>query len=395
MVGAADTEGAATPIERALDLISMLADEVGPRRPTSAGERLARERLRVELVSEGVPAEIERFDGYSTFALPFGAIQLTGLMPSLLSARRRRLRSALALASGVALAAEGDLRWTPVSDLFSRWESGNVVATIEPAAEARRTVCLMAHLDTSRSGLIFDPRFVHLLGAWISATSIAGLAQALGEPLLGGSRGGRRALGGLRAVLAAGLALLAERELRGVDVPGANDNASGCAVASVLAMETAAEPLSSTRVVLVLTGCEESGTLGAQALMDRHDTREWLFLNVDNVAGDGRVRFLTKEGVLATWPADPELVAVAERVATEQPDLRLAAEDSPAGLTYDTSPVHAAGGRGLTFSVQEGSIPNLHWPTDTYANVDAAGVERTLDSVRAVLLAVDAGEADR
>ena len=85
-----------------------------------------------------------------------------------------------------------------------------------------------------------------------------------------------------------------ERELRGVDVPGANDNASGCAVVALAGRRgSPPTPLASTRVVVLITGCEEAGTLGAQAFLDAHDTAGWLFLNFDNVGGPAaRVRFL-------------------------------------------------------------------------------------------------------
>ena len=241
---------------------------------------------------------------------------------------------------------------------------------------------------------MFDPRVVRLLGPWIAAQSVATVAQGLGEPLLGGSAAGRRALLATRALLLAGLALLLEREIRGEEVPGANDNASGCAVAAVLAGEAAAAPLERTRLVLLMSGCEESGTLGSQAFLRSRDTSGWLFLNFDNVGGDGTVRFLRREGVLAKWSADPGLIAAAQAVADRRPELRMAPEDSPAGLTYDSSPVHASGGRALTLSVQDGYIPNLHWPTDTYENIDRDGVARTLEAGREMLAEIDAGGAD-
>jgi hypothetical protein len=196
-------------------------------------------------------------------------------------------------------------------------------------------------------------------------------------------------------VSALGLAMLIERELRGEDVPGANDNASGCAVAAVLAGEVAASPLASTRLVVLMTGCEEAGTLGAQAFLAEHETRDWLFLNFDNVGGPGPIKFLRREGVLAKWRADEGLISAAQQVADADAELRLQPEDAPAGLTYDTSPVLAAGGRGLTLSVQDGFIPNLHWPTDTYENVDRDGVDRTIRAGRQMIAAVDAGLADR
>lgn len=381
-------------LERAMSVIGLLSEEVGSRRPTSRDEALAALLLRDRLRAAGVDTEIERFSGYSTFGLPFGLIQAVGVLPSLLPSRFRRARSALALASGAALASEGSLRWTPVSDVLSRSPSGNVVGTIEPRGDARRTLCLMAHMDTSRSGLMFDPRFVGALGAWISLQSLAGMAQAVGEPLVGGTSRGRAMLAGARGVLLAGLALLAEREVRGVDVPGANDNASGCGVVAALAAELAAQPLAETRVVILLTGCEEAGTLGAQAFLKERDTTGWLFLNFDNVGGPGSVRYLRREGVLTKWDADPGLVSVAEQVADADPELRLLPTDSPAGLTYDASPIHAAGGRAMTFSVQDGSIPNLHWPTDTLENVSVDGVGRTLGAGRAMVELLDAGAAD-
>ena len=83
------------------------------------------------------------------------------------------------------------------------------------------------------------------------------------------------------------LAMLAERELRGEDVPGASDNASGAAVALQLAAECAASPLEHTEVDVLITSCEESGLLGAQAYARRHKLRaaQTTFLNFDTVGG--------------------------------------------------------------------------------------------------------------
>jgi len=391
---ATDRENAPEALERAMAVVDLLANEVGPRPPTGRGERLAAQLLCEELGRAGLDGRVEEFAGLSTFGLPFGLIQGAALTPSLLPGELRRTRIGVAAAAAAALVGEGSLRAPLLSRLLSRSPSGNVVARIEPSGEVERTVCLMCHMDTSRSGLMFNPRFVHLLGRWIALQSITGVGLAVAEPLLGRSKRGRAALAALRAVPAAGLALLLERELRGAEVAGANDNASGCAVATVLAGEAAARPLAGTRVVLLVSGCEESGTLGSQAFLDRHDTEGWLFLNFDNVGGDCSLRFLRREGVIAKWDADPGLVAAAQGVADRRPELRMAPEDDPAGLTYDTSPVHASGGRALTLSAQDGYIPDLHWPTDTYENVHPDAIWRALEAGRDLLEAIDAGGAD-
>lgn len=374
--------------------IELLAERVGRRRPTGPGERKAAEELLELLRRGGVEAELEPFDGYSSFGLSFGLTLATAVAPALLPRRRRILRSGLATLAAAALLSEGALKRTPLSDLLSRRPSQNCVATIAPLAGAERTLCLMAHYDVSRSGLMFHQRLVGLMGRWITLNSALIVGAAVGEPLAGRSRVVARALAAARVVLAASIGVLAEREIRGVDVPGANDNASGVAVVAALAAELAREPLRTTRVVICLTGCEESGTLGSGAFLEGRDTEDWLFLNVDNVGGSGTVRYLRREGVIAHWNADPGLIAAAEGVARANPELRMAAEDNPAGLTYDSSRVLARGGRALTLSVQDGFIPNLHLPTDTVANVDPDGVARTLTAARGIVAAVDAGVAD-
>ena len=380
-------------LRRAMGWIELLSSEVGPRRPTGRGERLAAELMREELRSAGLEATIERFQGYSSFAWPYGAVLALGVLPEALPVGWRGLRSAIAAAAAIGVATEGSLRVTPLSAALSRRPSQNLVATIEPEGDVERTLCLMAHMDSSRSGLMFHPALVRFLGGWISAQTIAVLAQAA-EPFAGRRPAGRAALRASRALLAAGLLLLVEREVRGQDVAGANDNASGLAVVAQLAAERAAAPLRHTRLVLLLTGCEEAGTLGARAFLSSRDTSGWLFLNFDNVGGAATLRYLRREGVIARFRADPALIAAAERVAIGRMDLGLEPTDSPAGLTYDTSPVLARGGRGLTLSAQDGYIPNLHWPTDTFENVDGAAVDRALEAGRELIAAVDRGEAD-
>jgi hypothetical protein len=371
----------------------MLADEVGPRRPTSEAERTAAELIRERLTSAGISARLEGFQGYSTFAAPLGvAVGLT-LAPALLPRERRGLRSLLAVAGAAALASEGGLVRTPLSDLLSRRPSQNVVAEVEPEGEVKRTVCLMCHLDTSRSGLLFHPRTVQFLNPFLRVSGAAGAAQAT-EPLAARHPMGRRMLGAARALLAVAAGLMLERELRGEDVPGANDNASGVAVAANLALEGAADPLEHTRLVFLATGCEESGLLGSQAFLRARDTRGWLFVNFDNVGGDATLRYVTREGVNVHWGADPLLLAAAGRIAEERPELGLQPSDGPIGLTYDVSPVLARGGRGITFVAGDGGvIPNYHWPTDTTENVDPRALTRALEVGREMLARIDRGEA--
>src|SRR5205085_7230497 len=110
----------------------------------------------------------------------------------------------------------------------------------------------------------------------------------------------------------------------------------------------------------------EAGLLGARAFLDGHDTEHWLFLNFDGVGAPATLRYLPREGIGRTWPADTALIGLAERVRAERPELGLEPLDAPTGLTYDATAVLARGGRALSLVAADGGrIPNYHRPTDT------------------------------
>jgi hypothetical protein len=177
-------------------------------------------------------------------------------------------------------------------------------------------------------------------------------------------------------------------------VPGANDNASGAALTAALIAELAERPLASTRIVLLITGAEEAGTLGADAFVRSRDTSGWLFLNFDGVCAPATLRYLGHEGVLRTWKADRGLVTLAEALRARRPELGLEPMEVPAGLTYDATPILARGGRALTISAQDGAIPHYHRPSDDLRNLDAENFGRAIEIARELVAAVDRGEAD-
>ena len=374
----------------------MLASEIGPRRPCSEAERVGAEALRERLEAAGVPGpELRPFRSRGSFGSVHGPVMTAAALAGLVGRRFPRTGtalSALALAVGID---EGRFGRLGESRLTCGGESRNLVATIEPEGPVTRTVCLVSHLDSSRSGLTFSPAVTPHLGLLAGLAGVALGLQAL-DPVLGRARAGRAVVRLSRLVCGLAAALIVEREIRGEDVPGANDNASGAAVSAVLATEVARSPLERTRLVLLVTGSEESGVLGMRSFLRDNDTRGWLFLNFDGVGGEAPLRYVEREGnAVQSWPADSGILDLMSRIERERPELELSSLRLGSGLPYDSTPVLVRGGRAATLSVQGQSIPDYHAPTDTADRISDQSLGRAIQVGRELIAAIDRGEADR
>ena len=203
----------------ALALIDQIATGIGPRRPCSSAERQAAELLRARLEAAGLDARLEEFPSLQTFGLPQGAVLGTALLAGAMPPRWRFLRAVTAAKAAVLGALDANFsRWGP-SRLLARETSTNLVAEVPATGEEKRTLCLVGHLDSSRSGLMFHPAITPHLGGIVGAVGAA-LAVQGGEGVLGRWSLGRRLVSAARLLIAAALALVLEREIRGEDVAG-------------------------------------------------------------------------------------------------------------------------------------------------------------------------------
>ena len=310
---------------------------------------------------------------------------LAGLLP------RGPLRYlAGALAAGLGLADSCFSRWA--ASRMTRWSrSRNVSVVIEPKGEAERTICVVSHLDSSRSGLMFHPSVTPVLGKVVAAMGLALMVQAI-DPLIGRRGPGRLIIWKARAMCAIAFGLILEREIAGENVPGANDNASGVGACLALASRFARDPLVHSRVVLLFTGSEESGVIGMSDFLRMNDTDGWLFVNYDGVSAHASLRVLSKEGgPLGSVAADSELLEAAAEVGRKHPELEAVPLEHGSGLPYDSTPVLVAGGRAISIVNQDGAIPDYHWPTDRFDRVSHAAFERAVSFGEQLLTEIDAG----
>lgn len=376
-------------LKEALKLITFLSDGIGPRPPCSDEEELASHLISGELAEMGLVPEVSEFSSCRSFGPSYLAI-FGAALASAAGERRFPVLAGLAgfKAAALALSESRFVSWSPLNALLND-RSRNVSATIEPVDGVERTVCLVSHMDSSRSGLMFHPKVTPHLGKAVAAAGVAVMLQAF-SPVLRRFSAGRAILGACRLLILTGAGLVLEREIRGEDVPGANDNASGAAACLCLASLFNDRPLSSTRVVVLVTGSEESGVFGMRQFLDTHDTDGWCFINFDGVGADAPLRVLTKEGgPLSSLKADAGLLEAAEAVGRGRPDLRAEPLADGSGLPYDATPVMAKGGRAISVVNQEGAIPNYHWPTDTADRISAPAFRRAVEFGAALVRRLD------
>lgn len=358
-----------------------LAVEIGPRPPTSSSEVRAAQYCASVFEQAGLITRIEPFPGLRSFGQIYLPVTAGMLASALLASRRRPHRLTGAALGGASMAAflgEQTKRNRLVTQRLANRPSQNVVAVLPASGSMRRRLVLVAHIDSSRSGIAFHPKLAKdfrrntLIGVGAGVAAVA--AWLLPRRL-------RRMVGGAAAaVLANTLFVLAHREIKGIDVAGANDNASGAGVLLALAETLALEPLNNTEVWFVATGCEESDLIGMSAFMQKHgaELEDASFLNFDTVAGPGTtIRWVTESSILEPLPADDHLVGIAEEVAEEH--LEFDAESGvwrAAGLDTDIAAILGLNQMSLMAMTAEGTLPNWHWPTDTYDNIDENVLEK-------------------
>jgi len=358
------------PIEH----VKHLSDTIGPRRPGSKEEELAAEYVRDCLLKTGLSPRMEIFSALQTYSWLYAA------MFSLFIAACLIMFSPAPEWVALALCTAGFLFYVPevstfetLGRLFPKKRSRNVVADIASAETPTRRVIVMAHIDSSRSGIFFHPKLVKgfrqsfytTLACMAIIFVCAGWRMSYSAPA---------SLMWLSAAAAAYLStaalLLAHRELAGKDTPGAVDNASGVAALLLAAEELAARPLKNTAVTIVATGAEESGLFGAINFLKKHRPAPCdMFINIDH-AGTGRIHYTAREGMLLRRNTSAAMAAAAAKFIMPSSGAPPPKKDFGTMLT-DGYAFLMRGIQGVSIMAfrDDGSLANWHWHTDVSEHI--------------------------
>lgn len=292
---------------RMLNLMKEIARTCGPRLAGSEGERRAQDLLSRKLRALGLTVEHHRFTAATTAM--FASLRVFCLLYYLslaLFVQWPAIAVFLSLANAIVHVGHHVALRGWLNPLFAHAESSNVIATLEPRGEARTTLVFAGHIDAAREYIFW----YWLKSAGAILTIVATIAIDLTPVvlallwLLPISASAQQS--GLLAWAVLSPSTLTLFFIHGTRVvEGAQDNLSGIVVshAVVTAFADPDHPgkstLSSTRLMFVSFGAEESGIMGSAAFVRDHHAslrgQHAAVVNLDGLVSSEQYVFLSCE----------------------------------------------------------------------------------------------------
>jgi hypothetical protein len=388
----------------AMDHIRFLAETIGPRGSTTKNEAEAADYAARVLSGMGLDPVRESFTSAVSAWYPYALsneLLLVAAACFWVGGRWGAIAALIvALLALVSVILELLFRPNPLRWMLPKGKSQNVWARIEPSEQAVTNLVLTAHLDSHRTPMVFSTDlwlrvFQTLVPLGLLSTVLMVILFVVG---VFAPSGAVKILVALPAAVSLGILLLTLQADQTRFTPGANDNASGAGVALSLARRLADAPLRSVRAWVVLTGCEEVGCYGAEAFAAAHGAElgAAIWITLDSVGGlTADPVYLRKETFLLTSASDPRLLAHADHIARERPELAAHPRDF-AGAYTEGAIAARHGFRVLTLMAlpRHGPLPGWHRPTDTLEGVDPNVVHRTEEFAWEIIQRIDreAGE---
>ena len=378
--------------------ISFLASSIGARPSCRPGERQAAEYTADQLTQYGFETvSMETFRGspssYARYTLAMSVAGIctivVGLSPTDFSAC---LLIVTSLLGAMAILQESDFRsnWTHL--LIPSQQSVNVTAQIPAADQQVRDIILTAHLDTHRTPWFnasrIGQRLFRSAFRWalivLAICFVAGIAVLITD--IASIRWPALSCGTLLVML--GLVFL-QADFTPFS-PGAYDNASGVGSLLALGERLFHSPLTKCKLWFVFTGCEETGSAGMQAFLDRHlnSFSEPLIINLDQM-GSEALYVRTCEGFIVRRCVDVQWLKLA-RQAAAQAGVSLIQRQSQA--YSDAAVALQRGIPAISLGTQPGShdeITHRHRLSDLPKHITSNGMIATQKFMWALLKLID------
>lgn len=284
----------------AVDGIRNICELYGPRPCGDESEKKAQETMLTELQSFSDEVRRETFkanpDAFMSF-VPIAGTACIGASALNLLAANKKPKAALAslalLGGGVAgIVGEFLLYKKMLDPFFKEKESGNVIAVRKAKGETKRRIIISGHTDSAP-----EWTYTYKIGSHgaltVLAPAIAGLVYTAATSAVAlkkkDSSLAKKMVLGQAAFLPAYASLYKFTDNKRY-VDGANDDLSGCYVASAVLKYLAENDITfeNTEVIAMLAGGEEAGLRGSKAFFEaypeyKNDGVETVFISADTI----------------------------------------------------------------------------------------------------------------
>ncbi len=379
-------------------------ESFGHRGSATDEESQAATMLAQRLAAMGCDVETEAFASFPSlggrlFVHVIGALQ--GLA---VCYQAPGLAALVTVIVGVSFLLESTTRFSLLSRLLPRPMSINTMAHIRSALPATKRIILCAHIDSQRTGWIWNTRVVRAfartkarapgpLKAPMVVFTLSLLIQIIAITIILADGPVLWPLIWILAALFAVAAVLTLQWATSPFIPGACDNASGVAAALTLVERWKAHALDHVELIVLLTGSEEVGAVGASAWLDAHQDElgdlPLLFLNID-MLGTGPPRLVASEcglsGFMVNYP--PDLLAQASEVTRQlgddsRPPIDIAALTD--GLAFL---VRGVPGLTVTSNADGYFVPRYHQVSDQLKNMDLSAAWQAIELAWSILQSI-------
>ena len=279
-------------------------------------------------------------------------------------------------------------------------ESCNIDGVIDTKGDSKKTIVVVAHHDTPKTGFLYNkkiadrlaPLFRHLpppLNRIYAPPFLAalGLGAALALRSLPWAYQVSAVLSTISVFVLSATLFVTIQWGSSSPSPGANDNGSGILVLLELAERFSTKPSPQVSIRLLASGAEEAGFFGIKDYLKHHQELakpETLFINLDSVGG-GELHWAIGEGHLQHIPyPQPGLEALSD---VERRSGMAVLPRTPIMAPTDAGPVAKKGYKVLTLiGLDNKSIPpNFHKSSDTFDRLDLVVLKRAADIVELLI----------
>lgn len=351
--------------------LKVLSVDIGPRGSTSLNEKKAAEYISSVFTENNIPNKTEIFSSLYTFTWTYFLIYFLFIISFILFFINNLISFFIALCSLLFFIAE-IYSFETISKILPKRKSQNVIGEIKSLKENAKDVLLVAHYDSSRAGSAFAPKVVknfhklfilgflsqgvivliYFLSLFFPKIKIVFIIATLPSILL----------------IVITIILLLHREFFYPLVAGANDNASGVATLLSLSSYLSKNKFPNLNITFLATGAEEAGIVGMLDYLKKYKDKvkkSWI-INFDGLGGS-ELKYTIGEGMIKVFYTPSDFLRIVEKIKglPISPYIyRTAFTDATACLVRGYRAISI-----MTFD-KNNIIPNWHWMTDTYENVD-------------------------